>query len=329
MKKRTRKGIVLPLLLLLLTGCQSGESQESQMSDDPNFIPRMISPIGAPSITLFNYANDTRFETNSDVAQVKNAFMTNLYDVIIMDHTVGIQQIMTNGAPFQLARIITKGNYYLVGIDKEAAASPQEGDLVVSFGQTTGIPNQILHKLYPNISQTTYYVDSVTAAASVLKTGKYDTQDVDYVLMAQPALYSVLQSSGYTTFGKLSTQINIQEAWRNLSSMDGFPQAGIFIRTSTYQNYPTAITSFFNQYDDAIDTCISDPESVIASLEQYGTTTQQTVRFGMNQTIFEAMQTNQQNLLGLTVGEVDIDAFRSFMGELTIYPSTIYADFYK
>lgn len=323
---------MFPLLLLILVGCtnpnSSGDSSALSSQEDLSFVPRILSPIGAPSITLYPYASDTLFETNSDVAQVKNAFMTNLYDVIIMDHTVGIGQIIQNDAPFSLARIITKGNYYLVGIDKANDALPQSGDKVISFGQTTGIPNQILHKLFPEIASTTTFVDSVTVATSILKTGKYDTEDVDYVMIAQPALYNVLQSSGYSTFGKLNTIINIQDAWHTLSGLDGFPQAGIFVRNETLLRHPQVMATFFNQYDDAVENCIEDPELVVNALSVYGNLQAQATRFGMNQNIFLAMQAEQQNLLGLTVGNVDIDAFKTFMGE-TLYPTTIYASLYQ
>lgn len=322
---------MLPLILLMLVGCAEGSSHAgsfSNTSNETSFIPKILSPIGAPAITLYNYADSSRFETNSDVAQVKNAFMTSVYDVIIMDHTVGIGQILTNQAPFKLARIITKGNYYLVGIDKDVDAIPQTGDRIVSFGQTAGIPNQILHTLFPDILATTQYVDSVTLAASVLKTGKYDAQNVDYVLMAQPALYNVLQSSGYTTEGKLNTIINIQEAWHDLSGLEGFPQAGIFVRNETLTTYPSAMTAFLNQYDDAIENCIEDPELVVNHLANYGNLEAQTVRFGMNQSIFLAMQEQTQNQLGLTAGSVDLDGFRTYMGE-EVYPSSIYASIYQ
>lgn len=310
-------------LFILLASCSTKKPPINN-----SFKPHLLSPVGAPSITLYTHANDANFVTNSNISIIESQFLTNEYDVIIIDHTRGINQIITNDAPFRLARIITKGNLHLVGINKEIDAYPTTLDKVVTFGSPNAITNKVLTKTFPNI-ETLYYVNSVTEAGSVLKTGLYNREEIDYVLMAQPLLFATLNTNDdYPTKGKLDRIIDLQEEWHNLSNLNGFPQAGIFIRNKTYERHKEELNQFFTLYDENINNLINEPNLAITALNEFGDINAQKARFGITAPILKAMQLDNDNLLGLTIGEVDIDAFNVYMGE-TPYPDSIYASFYK
>jgi hypothetical protein len=313
---------LIPLFTLLVS-CSTNRAPINS-----SFKPHLLSPVGAPSITLYSHANDQNFVTNSNISIIEAQFLTNEYDIIIIDHTRGINQIITNSAPFRLARIITKGNLHLVGINKEMDSYPTTLDKVVTFGSPNAITNKVLTKTFPDIT-TLYYVNSVTEAGSVLKTGLYNQEEIDYVLMAQPLLFATLNTTDeYPTKGKLNRIIDLQEEWHNLSNLNGFPQAGIFVCNKTYDTHKEELDVFFTLYDQNIDNLINDPNLAISALNEFGDLNAQKARFGITAPILKAMQLDNDNLLGLTIGEVDIDAFNVYMGE-TPYPSRIYASFYK
>jgi NitT/TauT family transport system substrate-binding protein len=319
MKKRYLT-FLLPFVLLASCNKRVNNNDFSSLN--------IISPVGAPSATMYSFANDTNFETNSNVTLIETKFLTDEYDVIIMDHTRGIKQITNNNADFKLARIITKGNLFLVGINKAEDEVPNEASKIVTFGSPAAITNQVLTKIYPFITEP-FYVNSVTEAGSVLKLGKYDTLDVDYVLMAEPLLFSILHSADdYPTKGKLTRIISLQDEWKNLTGFEGYPQAGLFISNKLINDKKDLVTNFLAKIDENITNLIENPSVAVDALNNYGTLDDQKARFGVTANVLNAMQKDNQNRLGYTDGGIDVDAFEIYMGR-SAYPSDVYASFYK
>lgn len=319
MKKRF---IALFLPFVLLASCNKPVNNNDFSSIN------IISPVGAPSATFYTFASDTNFETNSNVTLIETKFLTDEYDVIIMDHTRGIKQITTNNAEFKLARIITKGNLYLVGINKAIDEVPNETSKVVTFGSPAAITNQVLTKIYPFITAP-FYVNSVTEAGSVLKMGKYDTLDVDYVLMAEPLLFSILHSAeDYPTKGMLTRVISLQDEWKKLTGFEGYPQAGLFISNKLVNDNKDLVSNFLAKIDENITNLIENPSVAVDALNNYGALEEQKTRFGVTANVLNAMQKDAQNRLGYTDGGIDVDAFEIYMGR-TAYPSDVYSSFYK
>ena len=247
--------LLLSLSVLVLAACggQDSSSLSSSSSEDINYDFSIISPTGSPTAAFYQYATSEDFDTNSTATNVAAQFQTTNYDVIVFDSLKGIAQITNTEypAPYKLARIITKGNYYLVSIDKEEGSQPTTDDLIVNFG-LNGTPDTVYRQLYPDVVDNTVYVTSVSDALTVLTTGLYDQTAVDYVFIAQPALSSALTNTNAATYGKIKIVADIQEAWFNKTGQDGFPQAGIFVRNVTYQAHPHAFENFLGVIAEAI-----------------------------------------------------------------------------
>ena len=209
------------------------------------------------------------FETNSNVSIIQAKFLTSEYDVIIMDHKRGIAQITENNAKFKLARIVTKGNLYLVGINKAETDVPKDSDTVISFGSPTAITNQILTNIYPE-STNLFYVNSVTDAGSVLKQGKYNNEAVDYVMLAEPLLSTILnEQEDYPSKDKLTRIISLQDEWESKTGFDGYPQAGIFV-SDNFIAKSNLYNEFFANFDENVNNLINNSEVVINFLNEYG-----------------------------------------------------------
>lgn len=318
------------LFVLTLASCGGTSSSSSSTSsiEDLNYDFSIISPTGAPTAALYQYASSTFLDTNSTATNVAAQFQTSNYDVIVFDSLKGIAQ-MTNAetpAPYKLARIITKGNYYLVSIDKAEGSQPTTDDLIINFG-INGTPDTVYRQLYPDVVSNTVYVTSVSDALTALTTGMYDQTPVDYVFIAQPALYSALNNTSAATYGKIKIVANIQTAWEAKTGQTGFPQAGIFVRNDVYAAHPKAFEAFLGGIDEAIETAIDDPDTVVDALNDYGTPTEQAARFGFNASVFAGVQDNGANGLGLTVGGIDVNAYYTSLGLSTVSPD-IFLDLY-
>ncbi len=327
------RALTLGLVVLMLSGCGgtdlSSSSLSSSSSEDLNYDFSIISPTGAPTAAFYQYASSPLFDTNSTATNVAAQFQTSNYDVIVFDSLKGIAQI-TNAdspAPYKLARIITKGNYYLVSIDKEEGQQPTSEDLIINFG-LNGTPDTVYRHLYPDVVDSTVYVTSVSDALTVLTTGVFDQTPVDYVFIAQPALYSALNNTSAATYGKIKIVANIQAAWQTQTGQNGFPQAGIFVRDDIYAEHPNAFEAFLGGIDEAIETAIDDPSTIVSALNDYGTPAEQAARFGFNATVFSGVQAQNANGLGLTVGGVDVNAYYTEVGLPTVN-ETVFLDIYE
>jgi len=318
MKNNIKVILGLPLVALLITSCGTASPSSvtfSSSSENTNYDFSIISPTGAPTAAFYQFASSGDFETNSTATNVAAQFATSNYDVIVFDSLKGINQI-TNAetpSPYKLARIITKGNYYLVSIDKPEGSEPTSADLIVNFGQN-GTPDTIYKSLYPDFSENTVYVTSVSDALTVLVNGTYNQEAVDYVFIAQPALYNAMNNTSAATYGKIKIVADIQQAWFDSTGQNGFPQAGVFVRNDVYAVHPIAFSYLLDTIDEAIETSIDDPNTVVRALNDYGTSADQLARFGFNSTMFAGVQAGGANGLGLTVRGIDVNAYYTSVG---------------
>jgi len=322
--------LLLSLSVLTLAACGGTDSSSvsSSSSEDINYDFSIISPTGAPTAAFYQYAASEQWDTNSTATNVAAQFQTSNYDVIVFDSLKGIAQITNTEypAPYKLARIITKGNYYLVSIDKPVGSEPTTDDLIVNFGQN-GTPDTVYRQLYPDVVDNTVYVTSVSDALTVLTTGLYHQTPVDYVFIAQPALYSALNNTNAATYGKIKVVADIQEKWMEKTGQDGFPQAGIFVRNDVYLSHPKGFENFLGGIDEAIETAIDDPDTVVNAMNEFGTPSEQAARFGFNATVFSGVQDGGANGLGLTVGGIDVNAYYTSIGLPTV-SSDVFLDLY-
>lgn len=323
--------LLLSSFSLLLVACQgnqvstSGDSSLSNTDNSASLVLdySIISHSGAPSLGFYPWAKSGVLSTNSSVPVVLSAFAAASYDVIVMDHSQGLKQIINNNAPYQLARIITKGNFHLVGINKSSSDTPKTGDLIVSFGNAQGIPNQILQKVFPSIDNLNF-VSSVSDTVPVIKTGLYGGEPVDYVLTAQPILHNI-EMSGTSIF----YDVDMQKKWNELSNLDGFPQAGVFVKTSLYQDNPDQLALFISQLDEATTNLIFHPQIAVDAMNGYGTSDEQKALFGVDSSTVDDLQLSEEmedapNNMGFATGKYSLTSYLEYM-EQEDYPSLAYS----
>lgn len=310
MKKQ--KILLIAIPLLAMSACAPLTSTNENYK-------KVISPSGAPAICFYNQANSGNFDTNSTPSNVMAQLMTDNYGMVVFDFYNGLKVIKNNNANYKLARILTGGNLYLVGIDKTEA--PTKDDTIVSFGQNL-LPDLAYKKLYSkDIIDNTTYVNGVSDAAAVLASGVYEGQEVDYVVIAQPALFATMSNKDAPTYGRLTVIDNLKGKWKEQYNQDAIPQAGLFVHNTYYQANKQYFDNEFALLDERIDTAINDVNTVKTTMdEQMPNLEDQKNFFGFNSNVAKNVQDNANTPNGFALvnaeeaANIDIQEFLTTIG---------------
>ena len=252
--------LLISVLLLSLTSC--GTVDTSSL--------KIVTPTGAPSIAFYKEVGNVNFETNSTPSNIV-AMMTSSSnkDIVVIDTVSGIKAI-NNGAPYLLAANITFGNFFIASTGKDDDGIMNEGDKIVLFGQSQ-TPDLLFHYLYgEGFDSNIEYVANATAAAQCLASGKNvsTSSEIDYVFLAQPALYTILNNTNAPTYGKASIYKNIQEEYKAKTNNQELVQASVFVRKSDDKDYNKMLKAYLENLNQAINEAIENPALVKESMDQ-------------------------------------------------------------
>lgn len=252
--------LLISVLLLSLTSC--GTVDTSSL--------KIVTPTGAPSIAFYKEVGNANFETNSTPSNIV-AMMTSSSDkdIVVIDTVSGIKAI-NNGAPYLLAANITFGNFFIASTGKDDDGIMNEGDKIVLFGQSQ-TPDLLFHYLYgESFDSNIEYVANATAAAQCLASGKNvsTSSEIDYVFLAQPALYTILNNTKAPTYGKASIYKNIQEEYKAKTNNQELVQASVFVRKSDDKDYNKMLKAYLENLNQAINEAIENPTLVKESMDQ-------------------------------------------------------------
>jgi len=200
--KKTYKYLVLVLLILIISSCQKEKIS-------------IIVPYGSPSYTTM-YLDDYDVSIIQGADPLVAAFGSNNYDVIVAPTNLGAK-FYSSSKTYQLVASIVWGNMYLI------SHSPINFDQlndknIYAFGQSQTpdiILNYILnaHEANPNI----IYLSS---ASEVIASFMLNPNDI--YLVAEPQ-YSILDNTD-VIYAK-----DMQEAYKDISGLNPYPQASIFV----------------------------------------------------------------------------------------------------
>lgn len=307
------KKIIAILLAVLMLGACAGNKQEpaEEMKVEDLTI---VTPKGAPVLAFYDQiANENYTRVTADAI---NALWTgdSSPDVIVVDLSSGVNAIK-NGAGYKLAAVITFGNFYLASTGNDEDGTLNEGDTVVLFGTEKMLPNKIWHYLYGDTfdGNLKYEADVQTAAADLTSGADLEGTPVDYVFVAQPALFGALKNNE-----NAKVYADIQQEYKNKSGMDMI-QAAVFVKNSVPQ---ATVEAFLNNLQNSIESAIADPELVTEGLSVY-TDEEATAQYGFNPkvvvNVFKQKNASGINAMGLGFKKAydikaDIDAFLNVLG---------------
>ena len=217
----------------------------------------IVGPSGAPSIAVAQLAKeseDYEFNLGVDPTLLQSYFVNNSVDAIIAPINLG-SKMYTNNQNYVLASILTWGNLFFAS-QQEFTLSDLNNKDVIFFGENTinmAVVNYILsqNNITPNIT----YLGST----SLTQTELLNSNSI--VLIAEPAL-SVAKTK------KEIFSISVQEEFKKLTNIEGFPQAGLFIRQETITNHKSKVDKFISEVKASANKATTDLELVAQYSEE-------------------------------------------------------------
>ena len=216
---------------------------------------RIIVPTGAPAVAMAGFASYDGFETNTDPTKILTMMVDGQADVAVLPTNVGVQAINKQGIPFKMLCTITFGNFYIAATGHDDDGVMDEDDYIVSF-QKGAVPDKVFHYIHgTTFDSAVHYVPSAQKAAQCLASGKNDTDDnkeVDYVLIAEPALTTVQKAKSNVTLYE-----DLQSKYKEKSGGLILPQASVFVASSLENT-----DEIYNKIESSINHMIKKPERV-------------------------------------------------------------------
>ena len=284
-----KKLLVLLMLLITLCGC-AGEKKEEVPEEkviDTTALT-IVTPTGAPVLAFYDQIGNENYSRVA--AEAISALWTGdaSPDILVVDLTSGIKAI-ANGADYRLGAILTFGNFYLASTGNDDNDTMDADDKIVLFGNENMLPSKIWHYLFENEYDTNLiYEGNAQTAAAALASGKAsDGTDVDYVFLAQPALFASLKKNE-----NAKLYMDIQEEYKKKSGLDMI-QAALFINNRVDQETADV---FLQKLEASIKAVIENPELANEGLSVY-TDEEAVAQYGFNPAVVVNVM-KQKNALG-------------------------------
>ena len=296
------KTLVL-IALIPLSGCHN----KSDIDKDSLSI---VCPTGAPAIAFYNFAGKSNFQTNTDPTNIIPLMKSGSIDVAVLPTNAGVSAIQSGQVDFKLAATITFGNVFVASTGHDLNGVMEPGDYIVSFQQGS-VPDKIFHSVYGSqFDSSIHYVGSAQLAAQALKSGKNIGEpgqpNVDYVVLAQPALYTVLNS----TPGR-NQYANLQELYKQSHQGQIIYQASIFVSNKIRREIINQFLSTIKQ--DVEDAC-TNPDLIVNGLSNDDNAE---VIFGVKPEIAKAVTLNNNGMgLGYAYAKDNKTGIDTFLQEL-------------
>lgn len=255
-----KKKLLLLIAPLLLTSC----NQKSY-----NLQLKVLTPILAPAVAMYAFANSDNFETTTNPQQgLMPFFKTDKYDVIIAPTHGGIKQIKDNGAQFKLAATVTFGNFYIISFDKDEDETMNSGDKIVCF-QENDIPGKLFKYTYGDLGLSATYVANADETKLIIENkGVLDGIQYDYIMTSEPIV----------TITKSEVFRNVQDDFKGKSGNKKITQASVFIRNGVDS---TKANKFLKDLKESIQEGVINPDEIKKGIEKVGSKAEQLNKFGV------------------------------------------------
>ena len=248
-----KKLLFLAVIPMVLCGCKKKET-----SNDAYKNLTYMVPTGAPAIAMSEFAALEGFETTTEPSTIVPLLANGQYDVAVLPTNVGATAMNVKKVPYKILCTITFGNLFIGSTGKDSDGVMGADDYIVSF-QQGAVPDKIFHYVYGNdLDSALHYVSGAADAAKCLKTGinlADDSHDVDYVLLAEPALTKVLEMTPTA-----SVYANLQELYNTKSSGLMLTQASVFVKNTLSE--ATVKESLLPAIKSSINQMINDADSI-------------------------------------------------------------------
>lgn len=230
--KKLIKYLLCAMMVFSFAGCSNNSNDKSSKIN-------ILCPVGAPSLAFVSeYENINKdgqidFVDGSDQLVAELSKSSSDYDIIVAPINLGAKLIAGKQTDYRIQGVVTWGNLYYVGTDKDALN--QMGELAL-FGEGA-VPQKIVDTVNINTSLTPKYYQSATLVQQQLLSG-----NVQVGMLAEPLATATIAKAKQNGL-ELSIVADLQTNY----GKEGYPQAGIFVKDgSSYDNLFSAIDKFTN-----------------------------------------------------------------------------------
>ena len=244
-----KKMICILLAVLLLAGTAAAASAEEDISAF-----RIAAPGGAPALALAVLAAENP-ENYSFVAAetIAAEFANETADFIIAPINAGAKLYKAGKSDYRLAAVVSWGNLYFASQKEGFSAEDINGAELVLFGENTINASVALYALEKSgiIPAKVDYLAGAANTQTLLL-----TDETAIVLTAEPAL---------TAAGIKNERVSgcaVNALLEETAGMNGFAQAGLFVRAETLAERPEAVKTYLALAEEAAAKCTEDPDAV-------------------------------------------------------------------
>lgn len=219
----------------------------------------ILAPGGAPALALlplFENGNSIDIVDGPDNLQAEFTGPSN-YDIVIAPTNLGVKLATMDKTEYRLLDVVTWGNLYLVGTNQDQLSDTSIK--VAAFGEEA-VTGLVYKHNYENLLGITTWYPSVSEAQAALLSG-----EVDVAMIAEPAATATIAKAKEN--GKEFTIIaNLQDDWGD----GGYPQAGLFVKASTYEENKDAIDALETYIREYVDEANVDAAPVVEAIDAVG-----------------------------------------------------------
>lgn len=242
------KKILTLVLALLLTACASKPLEWSGLS--------ILSPKGAPAVALVPLVqkgvDQIDFVDGADLLSAE--LVKGNYDVIVAPVNLGAMLASKGNSLYQLYGIVTWGNLYVVGTEQQPAISPLN---IALFGDKA-VPGIVFNQVNESIGHYNgTFFNAVSDVQAQLLSGQYTLG-----LLAEPLVTATIAKAKANNINLIVVN-DLQEAWKEKTGFDNYPQAAIFIKADLDDDALAQIEARFSSMQDFTTAADTDPSTVV------------------------------------------------------------------
>lgn len=297
-----KKTYLLLGLVAALAGCQRAENPHLRKTD-----LKIISPTGAPAISMYNFTNGLTTITNPQL-ELMPQFKKGEFDIIVAPAKGGLTQITKNAAEYKMAAVVTFGNFALVKVnpnDEELSA----GDNVVYF-QKEDIPGSVFSYLYGDLGLNLYDVADASKTGPVLNTGTIkideETINVDYVFSAEPVISNLKKSDLVVE--------RASDAFTRKTGGKRIIQAAVFVKNDLEE---VKVNDFLTLLQDDITKGVANYKNIVKTMNIYGVSEEQKALYGFDSTTISACMSSYNGLgLGYVRAKENKEEIEYFVNDI-------------
>ena len=241
-----KKSMIWFLILAMILGCAGALGED--------YAVKLSAPAGAPAIAVAPLAAEhpERY-TFLDASTIGAEFQKNEADFIIAPVNAGAKLYRAGKSTYRLAAVVTWGNLYLASQRENFSLDTLKETELVLFGENTINASVVLAALAAK---------GVEPASVRYLAGAAETQAE---LLSNPEAVVVTADPAVTAAKMKKEQvqsISVQELLKEGTGMDGFAQAGLFVRKETAEEHPEAAAAYLEAVKEAAGMVQSDLAAV-------------------------------------------------------------------